>query len=187
MKIKISERKGKHHSELSQMRHKGDIPAILYAKGVESKLIAIDGEDFRIALRTMKQGHLPTTVFEFELGGKKCKAVVKDIQYHRTTYPKGIQHVDLLLLQDNVPVKVSIPVRCRGVADCAGIKLGGFLRQVIRHVKVKCLPKDLPSHFDLNIKEMAIGNSKRISDIDMPESVISLAGKQAVVVTIAKR
>ena len=185
MKIKISEREGKHQSEISQMRHKGNIPAVIYAKGVESKLVAIEGEDFQVALRTMKKGHLPTTVFEFELDGKKCKAVVKDIQYHKTTY--RIQHVDLLLLQDEVPVTVSVPVRCRGEADCVGIKLGGFLRQVIRHVKVKCLPKDLPSHFDLNIKEMAIGNSKRISDIDMPGSITPLAGKQAVVVTIAKR
>lgn len=184
MKVKISKRDGKRKSEISQMRHKGDIPGVIYAKGVESELVCVDGLDFHEILRNLKKGHLPTTVFELA-DGKTRKAIVKDIQYHPVTYK--VLHVDFMLLQDKVPVNASVPIECTGVAECSGIKLGGFLRQVVRHVKVSCLPKDLPEQFELDVRKMAIGNSKRVSDIAIPEGVKPLAGTQTVVVTIAKR
>lgn len=184
MKVKISQREGKRKSEISQMRHKGDIPGVIYAKGVESELICVNGADFHEILRNLKKGHLPTTVFELE-DGKTRTAIVKDIQYHPVTY--NVLHVDFMLLQDKIPVKAAVPVECTGVADCAGIKLGGFLRQVSRHVKVNCLPKDLPKKFEVDVRNMAIGHSKRISDVAMPEGVKPLVDKQTVLVAIAKR
>ena len=185
MKLKISKREGKRKSEISQMRHKGDIPGILYGQGVDNVKICIGGEEFQTALRQMKKGFLPTMIFEFELDGKAIKAIAKDIHYHPVTYQ--IQHVDLLVLQDKVPVKVNVPLDFDGEADCVGIKLGGFLRPVLRHVRVECLPKDLPKEFKVDVREMKINHSKRVSDLTMPASVKSLVASQAVVVTIAKR
>lgn len=185
MKLKISKRDGKHKSEISQMRHKGDIPGILYGLGVDNVKICIGGEEFQTALRQMQKGFLPTKVFEFELDGKTIKAIAKDVHYHPVTYQ--VQHVDLLVLQDKVPVKVNIPLDFVGEADCVGIKLGGFLRPVLRHVRVQCLPKDMPEKFEIDVREMKINNSKRVSDLKMPAAVKSLVASQAVVVTIAKR
>lgn len=185
MKVKISKRAGKKKSELSQLRHKKHVPGVIYGKGREVETIAVDGADFDTALRHMKKGHLPTTIFELDLDGKVVKAIAKDIQYHPVSY--RILHVDFVELQEKQPVNINVPVEYIGLADCQGIKLGGFLRQVIRHVRVRCLPKDIPTQFDLNIKEMGIGSSKRISDIEMPKGVKPLVGTEDVVVTIAKR
>ena len=182
MKIKVTKRVGTKKSELSQIRHKGDVPAVLYGK--ESHLISLDGAEFHAVMRTMKTGHLPTTVFELEGDGVKCRAIVKDIQYHPVTY--NVLHLDLLEV-DGKPVKVNVPVECLGEADCVGIKLGGALRQVIRHVKALCEPQNIPTSFQLNIAQMAIKQSKRVGDIKVPEGVTILAGLKDVVVTIAKR
>lgn len=182
MKIKVTKRAGVKKSELSQIRHKGDIPAVLYGK--ESHLISLDGAEFQAAMRTMKEGHLPTTVFELNGDGVSCRAIVKDIQYHPVTYK--ILHLDLLEV-DSKPVKVNVPVDCLGEADCVGIKLGGSKRQVIRHVKALCDPKNIPASFELDIRHMAIKQSKRVGDIVAPEGVTILAGLKDVVVTIAKR
>ena len=185
MKVKISKRAGEKKSELSQLRHQKHVPGVIYGKGREVETVAVDGAEFSAALRHMKKGHLPTTIFELDLDGKVIKAIAKDIQYHPVTY--RLLHVDFVELQEKQPVNVSVPVEYIGVADCAGIKLGGFLRQVIRHVRVRCLPKDIPTQFNLDITEMGIGNSKRVSDIDMPAGVKPLVGTKDVVVTIAKR
>ncbi|HPE85366.1 MAG TPA: 50S ribosomal protein L25/general stress protein Ctc [Chlamydiales bacterium] len=185
MKVKISKRAGEKKSELSQLRHKKHVPGVIYGKGRPSETITVDGEDFDTALRQMKKGHLSTTLFELDLDGKVIKAIAKDIQYHPVTY--RILHVDFVELQENQPVNVNIPVDFIGVADCVGIKLGGFLRQVIRHVRVRCLPKDIPSQFELDVSQMGIKQSKRVSDIAMPAAVRSLIGEKNVVVTIAKR
>ena len=185
MKVKISKRTGKQKSEVTQLRHEKHIPGVIYGKEKAAQLISADGADLAAALRQMKKGHLPTTIFELDFDGQTVKAIAKDIQYHPVTY--RALHIDFMELQDEVPVNVSVPVECIGVADCSGIKLGGFLRQVIRHVRVRCLPKDIPSQFELDVREMGLKQSKRISDIDMPAAVTPLVGTKDVVVTIAKR
>ncbi len=185
MKLQIYQRSIDKKSERSLVRQRGDIPAVLYAKGKDNQNIAVSGADFQAHLRQLRPGHLPTTVFELEGDGVKCKAVVKDIHYESTTYK--VLHLDLLILDEKQPVKLNVPVQFDGVADCQGIKLGGFLRQIIRHVKVECLPKDIPSEFVLNVKELGIKQSKRVRDITMPTGVKSLAPENEVVVVIAKR
>ena len=86
-----------------------------------------------------------------------------------------------------MPVNVNVPIRFAGVADCAGIKLGGFLRQVIRHLRVNCLPSKMPKEFVLDVKDLGMKQTKRIKDIKMPEGVLPLAPLNEVVVVIAKR
>lgn len=185
MKLKIYQRKADKKSEKSLIKQKGDIPAVLYAKGEIGQTIAVSGEDFGSFLRSVKQGHLPTTVFNLEGEGVSCKAIVKDIHYEPTSYE--VLHLDLLKLDDKQPIKVNVPVSFTGVVECQGIKLGGFLRQVIRHVQVKCLPKHLPSEFVLDVRELGLKQSKKVKDIVMPEHVKSLAPMDEVVVVIAKK
>lgn len=166
-------------------RRDGNIPAVLYAGGAVGQSIEVDGPQFHAAMRSIKQGHLATTKFTLEVDGKKVSAIVKGIQYHVTTYE--IVHLDFEELKDDIFVTVKVPVECIGIADCVGIKLGGSLRQVIRNVQVKCLPKDIPSAFDLDISELKIKQSKRLSDIALPAGVKPIATSDEVVVVIAKR
>lgn len=185
MKLKIYQRKADKKSEKQLIKHRGDIPAVLYAKDKENQTVAVSGNDFQKHLQKLEPGHLPTTVFTLEGDGFSSKVLVKDIHYEPTTY--NIVHLDLLELDDKKPIKVNVPVTFTGTADCHGIKLGGFLRQIIRHVKVHCLPKDLPSEFVLDVKELGIKQSKRVKDIAIPEGVKALAPLNEVVVVIAKK
>lgn len=180
----------KKRSDLSKgatkaMRRKGKIPAIFYSSGETGEPIEIDTAAFEAALRKVEKGHLPTTVFTLDFEGKEVKAIVKGIDYDRISYQ--VIHLDFVLLKEDVEITVSVPVTFAGVAECVGIKLGGFLRQVIRHVKVKCLPKDIPSAFELDIRDLKIKQSKRLSDIATPQGVKPLAKTDEVIAVIAKR
>lgn len=185
MKLKTTERESGKKGVLTKIRAAGDIPAVVYSSNSQSTTITVSGADFDAALRSIEKGHLPTTIFEIEVAGKTHKAIVKDIQYHSTTYK--VKHLDLFLLEDGQDVLVNVPVRCAGVADCVGIKLGGFLRQVKRHIKVKCKPEDIPSHFDVDIRELGINQSRKAKHINMSEKTKCLFPLEEVVVTIAKR
>jgi len=185
MKLNVAERAVVKKTETKQMRREGKVPAILYSSGRPNQQLVFEAAEFNALLRQMKPGHLPTTTFSLILGGKEKKAIIKDIQYHLTTYQ--VSHVDFEELVDDVPVSVKVPVQCIGVADCAGVKLGGFLRQVIRHVKVECLPKHIPAEFVIDVKDLGIKQSKRLADIPMPKGVRPLAKMDEVVVVIAKR
>ena len=92
MKLSVSKRTEEKKSGLVQLRHSGDIPAVIYKPGQPSEKITIKGPEFAAIIRGLKKGYLPTAIFEIELDGKKCRAIVKDIQYHPTTY--RILHLD---------------------------------------------------------------------------------------------
>ena len=186
MKLSVKSRGAERKSESRTIRREGDIPAVIYGKGMENRSVAVNGADFGAALRHITKGHLPTTVFTL-VGedGKEMRAVVKDVQYHPTSYK--ILHVDLEALQDDVAISVNVPIECTGVAECSGIKLGGVLRTVIRRLRVKCLPKDMPAFFELDVRKLAMKGTKRLRDIALPANVQPLQDLNEVAVVIAKR
>jgi len=185
MKLAVKQRVSEKKKDIKEIRREGNIPAIIYSSKSQPEKLVINGAEFNTILREMKPGQLPTTVFMLSDGQKERRAIIKDIQYHLTTY--NVSHLDFEELVENVPVCVKVPVNCIGVVDCMGIKLGGFLRQVVRHVKVECLPKNIPSEFLVDVKDLGIRQSKRLKDLVMPNGVKPLAGPEEVVVVIAKR
>ena len=185
MKLNASDRTSKTKGDINQLRRSGKIPVVLYSPGQEGTILSVDSAEFKALLRGIKCGSLPTTVFTLHSGGKERKAVVKDIQYHPTSYE--VIHLDFQELVKDVPVSVKVLISCIGVADCAGIKLGGFLRQVIRFVKVECLPQFIPTEFIIDVKDLGIRQTKRLRDINLPAGVKALAPLDEVVVVIAKR
>lgn len=185
MKLTVQTRDAKTKGDLKQIRREGNIPAIIYSSSRQPEKMVVNGEEFSAILRGVLPGQLPTTIFVLNDGKKEKRAIIKDIQYHLTTYK--VSHIDFEELIDDVPVSVKVPVNCTGIVDCVGIKLGGFLRQVARHVKVECLPKHIPSEFIVDVKDLGIRQSKRLKDIVMPQGVRPLAASNEVIVVIAKR
>jgi len=185
MKLSAFKRTGEKKSEITKIRISQDIPGVIYGPKHKNENIFIKGDAFGAALRQIPKGKLATTVFDLNLDGKDYKAIVKDIQYHRTTY--NILHIDFEIVEKDVPITVNVPITFKNQMDCAGVKLGGFLRQVIRAVKVRCLLKDLPKEFIIDVKEMNILDSRRLSDLVFPKNVHPLANLKEVAAVVAKR
>ncbi len=190
MELIFSNRNHEKKLEAKRLRREGQLPAILYSRGNAGEAIAVDAGLFKKMLMRMPQGALPTTVFTLkqEGSGKKgreLRAILKDIQYKVTTYEPI--HLDFVELIQDVPVTVNVPVQCVGVADCVGIKLGGSLRQVMRFIRVRCLPKDIPTSFEVDVRDLNVGQMKRLEDMGIPENIRPLADPRQSVVVIAKR
>lgn len=185
MKLKVATRKVEQKSQVKALRRQGQIPAIIYHQSKAGEPTSVDTVEFETLLRKVQSGRLSTTIFELHGAGKPRKAILKDIQYNPVTY--DVIHLDFEELIEGTPVTIKIPLEPTGVADCVGIKLGGFLRQVIRYVKVKCLPKDIPTYFEIDVKDLGMRESKRIKDIAIPNTVRPVANMNEVVVVIAKR
>lgn len=186
MKLNVTSRNAAKKSESNQLRRSGAIPAVIYSKSGSSENIAIDAKEFSTLLRQVKPGHLATTRFELELAGSKSRpAIVKDIQYNPVNY--DVVHIDFEILDDKHEINVNVPIECIGAMDCVGVKLGGVVRQVIRGLKVRCFPKDLPESFKLDIRNMSMRDCKRLKDLEIPNTVRPLVDLNEVVVVIAKR
>lgn len=186
MKLVVKPRFSQKKSDVKQIRRAGDIPAVIYSLKKESVSLVVGGQEFGTAMRQMQSGYLPTTIFTLSDGVKECRAIVKDIQYHVTTYQ--VLHIDFEELIDDVAVTIKVPVNCIGTTDCVGVKLGGVVRLVTRHVKVKCHPKHIPTKFDIDVKDANIGDSLRVKDLQGVKSGVTILAKDNdAVVIIAKR
>ncbi|MBS0623086.1 MAG: 50S ribosomal protein L25/general stress protein Ctc [Verrucomicrobia bacterium] len=169
MKFHVKNRQAASKSVTKQIRREGNIPAVLYSKGEKGKEITVDGIVFKKLLDSIEPGTLSSKVLTLDLEGKEIKAIVKDIQYHVTTY--RVLHLDLEQLHDDTPVSLNIPIKCVGGVDCVGVKLGGVLRQIIRYVKVRALPKHIPAHFELDVRQLGLRQSMRLSSLSVPAGV----------------
>ena len=186
MKLQLMKREVLKKSETKKLRREGYIPAALYVRGKATDAVAVSSSEFNALLRQVQSGRLSTTVFTLvDAHGHQRRAILKEIQYEPTTY--NVQHLDFEELFNDVKVKVKVPIEFTGVADCIGVKLGGVLRQVIRHLLVACLPKDIPNVFQLDVRNLQMAESKRLSEIAIPQTVRPIADLHEVAVVIAKR
>lgn len=186
MKLQMFKREQLKKGMANRIRREGNIPAVLYGHKKDIETVFVDGAGFNNLQRKVIPGRLSTTVFTLnDKQGNERKAILKEIQYHPTTYQ--IQHLDFEVLSDNVPVNVNVPIECVGIVDCVGVKLGGVLRQVMRHLRVRCLPKDIPDAFIIDVKNMTQNESKRLSELDIPPTVKPITDLNEVAIVIAKR
>ncbi|MBS4168336.1 50S ribosomal protein L25/general stress protein Ctc [Parachlamydia sp. AcF125] len=186
MKLKAFKRNVEKKCSVKKLRREGKIPAVIYKKGSSGEELSIDGQMFTAALRKVEPGHLSTTVFILEEEGRaERQVIVKEIQYNVTNY--DVIHLDFEELIEGTPVNVKIPIEIVGAADCPGIKLGGVPRQVIRAMKVRCLPKDIPASFPVDISTLSLGESKRLSDLQIANTIRPLMNLSEVAVAIVKR
>ena len=186
VEITIASRPAQTKGEAKKLRREGTLPAVIYSQANAPESISLSTTAFQTVLRNVRPGFLPTTIFKLvDSKGKTRRAIVKDIQYAVTTY--DVLHLDFLELDNNTSVSLNVPVEYTNQVDCVGVKLGGFLRSIMRHLKVKCLPKDIPTHFEIDVKDLNINQFKKVKDMTMPAGVVYLGRQDDVVVSVVKK
>ncbi len=60
-----------------------------------------------------------------------------------------------------------------------------MLAQPLRELSVEALPLEVPEHLDLDVSQLSIGDSLRVSDLRAPEGVKVLDDPETVVATVA--
>jgi large subunit ribosomal protein L25 len=153
----------------------GLVPCVLYGLGEQTHFAvkAIDIEKIIFSPEVYQ--------VEIDVEGKKAIAIVQELQQHPVK--DTIQHVDFLQLDAKKEVKVGLPVRLTG--NSRGVLNGGRLMQVFRRLNVQGLPADLPEAITIDITELRIGKSIRITDIP-GYNLNFLDSKNAVVVSVLR-
>ncbi len=160
------------------MRTSGYVPGIYYIHGGEN--IAIKAPE--LALRPVVFT-TESNVINLEVEGepKPFSCILKAVQFHPIT--SRIIHFDLIGLKENEMIELEIPVALKG--NAVGIKDGGQLQFILHRLNVKCLPKDIPSHIDIEITNLKVSESIKVSDIKI-DNVEILNDEHAVVVSVVQ-
>jgi large subunit ribosomal protein L25 len=182
--VTATPRSGKFNKNAARrVRAAGQIPAVVYGAGQDSVAIALDPKVITRILHS-ESGH--NTIFDLDITGSGAvKAMIVDWQYEPI---KGsLLHIDLKRIAMDKTMRVSVPVQLVGTPN--GVKnQGGILEQVIREVEIECLPADIPSHLDVDVTGLDMGQSIHISDLPHSGSIKFLADEGLTVahVTVIK-
>lgn len=183
--ITCSTRDGTSKGDARRLRRDGNIPMVVYSKGQPAELGSVSRAEIEAAMRSIRPGFLPVTVFTLKDDSGRTRTVLaREVQYKPTTYE--ITHIDFLELEPKRMVEVKVPVEFLNAGECIGVKLGGQLRHIMRHVRVRCLPANIPSHFEVDVKELGIRQTRRVRDLNIPDTVTCVAHIEGVVVSVMK-
>ncbi len=141
---------------LNQMRRNGYVPGIYYGHGVEGINIAAAENDLRPVIFTTE-----SNIVNLKVQDASYPCILKDVQFHPLT-DKPV-HFDLLALKEGEEITLEINVHLTG--NAAGVKEGGVLQHTLHKLEVECLPKFIPSHIDVEISALGIGDSIKVSDV----------------------
>jgi large subunit ribosomal protein L25 len=183
--ITYSAREKTSKGDARRLRRDGKIPVVIYSEGKPAESGTVLRSEIEAGMRLIRPGSLPVTVFELkDASGHVRTAVAREVQYTPTTY--DIIHIDFLELSPKRIVEVKVPVEFVNASECVGVKLGGLLRHIMRHVRVRCLPANIPDQFNVDVKELGIGQSRRIRDLSFTENMTCMDSIEDVVVSVRK-
>ena len=160
-----------------QTRRDHKVPAVIYGHGRPTQPLTVDA----LALEKALTGVEPaSTVIELTVDGKKANVLIREIQRHAIR--PDIIHVDFYEIRGGEKVRLKIPVHLVGTPD--GVRnAGGVLDQVMREVEIEVLPEHIPDRVELDVTPLAIGHSRHVRDLQIPNATI-LSGADLTIATV---
>ena len=166
--------------ELNEIKRKGMIPAIVYGKKKKSVSVMVNEKDFTSTIHTH---YGINVVINLNIEGEKKgrNVIVKEIQ--QDPIKDNFLHIDFHEISLKEKVEVEVPLEVVGVAP--GVKEeGGVLEHIVRDIKIKCLPTNIPDKIDADISQLKIGDVLTIGDLNIPKDVEVLNEKEKIVVNV---
>ncbi|PRY13195.1 LSU ribosomal protein L25P [Pontibacter ummariensis] len=141
--------------QAKDLRNESYVPGVLYGGG--------DQVHFYAPAILFRDLIYSPEVYEVDLNieGTHYRAILQDAQFHPVN--DMLLHVDFLELQEGKPVKMDIPVKFVGTSP--GVILGGKLAVKLRSLKVKALPANLPDYVEVDISDLELGKSIKVSKV----------------------
>jgi large subunit ribosomal protein L25 len=164
-----------------QLRLHGRVPAVIYGHGRQPEALSVGAKDLEQALAGIAA---EATLFDLAIDGAPVKALIREIQRH--PFRSQIIHVDFYEIHAGERVTLEVPVHLVGSPD--GVRNGGgVLDQLIREVKIRVLPTDIPEHIDVDVTELRVGQSLHASDLTFPTGEILTEPTTAICTVVPPR
>lgn len=160
-----------------KIRSAGKLPGVLYGMG-NNAAVELEPRAIERILLT-EGGH--NQVFKLNGAGlSEKRAMIKDWQVDPVT--RRLLHVDLLEIDTTKKVEVTVVLNF--VGKSVGVTEGGVLNIVEREIPVKCFADRIPSHIDIDVSALGIGDSIHLDQLTLPEGVEADGALNMTLVTV---
>ena len=167
--------------QLNAIRQNGNVPAIVYGGKDQNIKISISKKFLKALIE--KENFL-SNIITLKVDGKPQNVLPREVKYHILSDEPT--HVDFLRVLPGVKIKIEVPVNFINHEKSPGLKRGGVLNIVRRKVELKCPSEKIPESIIIDLNEVDIGESFKISSVKLdPEVSPTIQGRDFVIATLA--
>ena len=179
--IELSLRNTKTKGELNLLRSNGNVPGVVYGGSEENKKVAVSK---KLLKSLIEKENFLSNILSANIDGKSENVLPREIKYN--TLSDEPIHIDFLRIVKGASIILEIPVKFINHEKSPGLKRGGVLNIVRRKVELKCLAENIPSELVVDLENVDIGESFKISSIKLPDRVTpTIQGRDFVIATLA--
>ncbi len=149
-----------------RLRAGGLVPAVLYGRGLEPLAVSVEHAALRAALST--EAGL-NAVINLDVDGAQHLTVARELQ--RDALRGDVKHLDFVKVSLTETILAEVIVHFTG--EPIGVSEDGGVGETVRNtITVSALPTDIPSGIEVDVSELHLGDSVKLSDVPEIADVI---------------
>jgi len=150
-----------------RLRAGGRVPGIVYGADRGAQNVEFDHKEL---LRQLMLEAFHASILDLTLDGEKLQVLLRDYQMH--PWKKQVLHVDFQRIDKKRKIHMRVPLHFVNGEICPGVKPGGGVVQLARNdIDIQCLPDDLPSYIEVDLKDMELNETLHVNELALPKGV----------------
>ncbi len=150
-----------------RLRRTGKAPGIVYGGAAAPQPIELD---HNALIHALANEAFHSSILNMKLDGGMQKVLLRDVQMH--PFKRQILHIDFQRVDESRRIHMRVPLHFRNSEISPAVKLASaIINHVVTEIEVSCLPKDLPEFVEVDLAELAVGQSIHLSALTLPEGV----------------
>jgi large subunit ribosomal protein L25 len=177
--VRAAAREGRGKNDARRARRNGQVPVTIYGGQGETVAALAPLSELAAILRSDSGRN---TIFTLDIEGIGAS----EVMFHdRQIDPvRGrLVYADFKRLVKGE--KIEATVRLRLVGEPLGVReQSGVLEQIVREIEIRCDPRDIPEHLDVDVTNLEVHEVLHVSDIPTSAGVEILESPDIVIATV---
>ena len=148
-----------------RLRREGRIPAVVYGHGTDPVSISVDARELRHALNTEAGVN---ALINLSIDGTRTLTMPRVLQRHPVR--NSVTHVDFQVVSRDEVMAADVPFTLVGEAKEV-TNNDGVVEQALFALTIHATASTIPSHIEVDISNLTIGDAIRVGDLKLPSGV----------------
>ncbi|RKD28817.1 50S ribosomal protein L25 [Thermohalobacter berrensis] len=163
-------------NQSNRLRRNGYVPGVLYGQNLTNYPLEIDAKELNRIIRQYGQNAL----IDIDVNGVKYPAIIKEVQ--RDPVNGRIIHVDFQYINTEKKIHTTVPIVLSGKEQA---EKRGVLQQQVKDLEIECYPNSVPKHIKVNVSNLPVGKSLKVSDVEFGEELTVLNDNNEIIVSLS--
>jgi large subunit ribosomal protein L25 len=184
VKLKAHKRLSVGRNAIKQIKHAGQVPAVIYGGKDEPVNLQVSARDLSNVLAHASSEHVlvDLEIVDGNVSSSKL-ALIQEVQHH--ALKRDILHVDFHAVSRTEKITSEVPIETFG--EALGVKtFGGLLEHTLRTLEVECFPQDLPDRILVDVSNLNVGESFHVRDLQLPSGVEAITNADLTVTSVVE-